>query len=144
MKSLLEFIKEAQSSESVEQTSKDITFNFTDIENGKDTVEKVQNLGTESGIPVAVDGQKVTISFSKDTFAQAEELINTIKDFINVEGKSTRRASSEQYAQKLHAFEDAVKKLDEFKADCDAMAEPEPAAKTDDDDKNDDKDKNDK
>lgn len=114
MKSLLQYIHEAVS----DPTSKNILFDFTGIENAEDTIKSLQELGKKSGVPVAVDAQKVTVSFTATTLDTAEPIIDVLQQFIEKEGKSQKRSSDEQYAQKLHRFEDAMKKLDDFKEEC--------------------------
>ena len=119
MKSLLQYIQEAVS----DPTSKNILFNFTGIDNADDTIKKLVELSKESGIPVAVDAQKVTVSFTATTLDAAQPIIDELQKFIGKEGKSQKRSSDEQYAQKLHAFEDAMDKLEEFKKECASAAE---------------------
>lgn len=114
MKSLLQYIKEAAS----DSTSINIPFDFTGIENAEDTIKSLQELSKKSGIPVSVDGQKVTVSLTSTTLDTAEPIIDVLQQFIAHEGKSQKRASYEQYAQKLHRFEDQMKKLNDFRDEC--------------------------
>jgi len=123
MKSLLQYIHEAVS----DPTSKNILFDFTGIENADDTIKSLQELSKKSGVPVSVDAQKVTVSFTATTLDAAEPIIDVLQQFIEKEGKSQKRSSDEQYAQKLHRFEDAMQKLDDFKEECATAAETDKA-----------------
>ena len=53
----------------------------------------------------------------------AEPIIDELQKFIDKEGKVQKRSSDEQYAQKLHKFEEAMKKLEDFKKECASAAE---------------------
>ena len=122
MKSLTDYIKE--SVEIVEnnavQTSCDVTFDFTGIENGEDTVKSLQEIGTKEAIPVSVDGTtKVTISFSNDTMDKADGIIDVLQQAVEVAGKSTKRSSDEQYAQKCQKLEKSMQKVHDFMDECD-------------------------
>lgn len=119
MKSLLQYIHEAVS----DPTSKNILFDFTGIDNADDTIKKLVELSKQSGVPVAVDAQKVTVSFTATTLETAEPIVDELQKFIDKEGKVQKRSSDEQYAQKLHKFEEAMKKLEDFKKECASAAE---------------------
>ena len=110
MKSLREFIHESKEAQGAKKT---FTFNFAGLENAEDTLKSLDGMGT-------VDGEKFTLEVDKDALEKSETAVDIIQQFINVAGKSGKRASDEAYAQKLVSFEKKMKEVNDFMA-----AEPE-------------------
>ena len=122
MKSLTNYIKESVETDesNAVQTSCDVTFDFTSIENGEDTVKSLQEIGTKEAIPVSVDGAtKVTISFSNDTLDKADNIIDVLQQAVEVASKSPKRSSDEQYAQKCQKLKKSMQKVYDFMDECD-------------------------
>lgn len=99
MKTLVDYIKEAKEKECEKCASKSFTFNFNGIENTEDFLKSLE--GNEC---VTLDDNKVTVNVEKDC-ENCDKLYELFKDFIQLAGKSQKRASDEQYAQKLQSLE---------------------------------------
>lgn len=125
MKHLLDYINEAvKISEGVE--SKTITFDFTDLENGEETVK---SLDGQTGI--SVDGLKVTLSITKDNVDSIGTAQDILQQYCSTIRRSQKVSSNEQYAQKTVSFE---KKVGEMNDAIDEITNPD-----DDEEDNDDK-----
>ena len=123
MKHLQDYINEAvKINESME--SKTITFDFTDLENGEETVK---SLDGQTGI--SVDGLKVTLSITKNNVDNIETIQDILQQYCQTIRNSQKVSSDEQYAQKTVSFE---KKLGEMNDAIDEISS------TDDDDDDDD------
>ena len=125
MKHLLDYINEAvKISEGIE--SKTITFDFTDLENGEETVK---SLDGQTGI--SVDGLKVTLSITKDNVDSIGTAQDILQQYCSTIRRSQKVSSNEQYAQKTVSFE---KKVGEMNDAIDEITNPD-----DEEDDNDDK-----
>lgn len=125
MKHLLDYINEAvKINEGIE--SKTITFDFTDLENGEETVK---SLDGQTGI--SVDGLKVTLSITKDNVDSIGTAQDILQQYCSTIRRSQKVSSNEQYAQKTVSFE---KKVGEMNDAIDEIANPD-----DDEEDNDDK-----
>lgn len=125
MKHLQDYIYEAvKINEGIE--SKTITFDFTDLENGEETVK---SLDGQTGI--SVDGLKVTLSITKDNVDSIGTAQDILQQYCSTIRRSQKVSSNEQYAQKTVSFE---KKVGEMNDAIDEITNPD-----DDEEDNDDK-----
>ena len=125
MKHLLDYINEAvKINEGIE--SKTITFDFTDLENGEETVK---SLDGQTGI--SVDGLKVTLSITQDNVDSIGTAQDILQQYCSTIRRSQKVSSNEQYAQKTVSFE---KKVGEMNDAIDEITNPD-----DEEDDNDDK-----
>lgn len=123
MKHLQDYINEAvKINEGIE--SKTITFDFTDLENGEETVK---SLDGQTGI--SVDGLKVTLSITKDNVDSIGTAQDILQQYCSTIRRSQKVSSNEQYAQKTVSFE---KKVGEMNDAIDEITNPD-----DDEDDND-------
>lgn len=110
MKKLLNYIQEAM----MDPKKEVFTFNFTDLEDPKETLKSIEEMSAEAGIQYEIEGEIVTFTLNvedEDKFAPIGELLS---DYAKVCNNSGHRASHESYALKLHAFEDALEAVMEF------------------------------
>lgn len=142
MKHLTEFLAEAMQTQAEQNNdSKTITFDFNGIEESENFLKELPGKAQADGTPVSVDGTKVTLSLTADIIEKSSDTIEYIKDFIKSAGKSQKRASDEQYAQRLQVLESALEEMDEFATTAKDEQDAEAGKNTDDnkDDKKDDK-----
>ena len=126
MKHLQDYINEAvKINEGIE--SKTITFDFTDLENGEETVK---SLDGQTGI--SVDGLKVTLSITKDNVDSIGTAQDILQQYCSTIRRSQKVSSNEQYAQKTVSFE---KKVGEMNDAIDEIANPEDEEDDNDDSK---------
>ena len=126
MKHLQDYINEAvKINESME--SKTITFDFTDLENGEETVK---SLDGQTGI--SVDGLKVTLSITKDNVDSIGTAQDILQQYCSTIRKSQKVSSNEQYAQKTVSFE---KKVGEMNDAIDEITNPDDEEEDNDDSK---------
>lgn len=125
MKHLQDYINEAvKINEGIE--SKTITFDFTDLENGEETVK---SLDGQTGI--SVDGLKVTLSITKDNVDSIGTAQDILQQYCSTIRRSQKVSSNEQYAQKTVSFE---KKVGEMNDAIDEITNPDDDKEDDDDD----------
>ncbi len=116
MKHLQDYIiEQAQVNEGA--SSKSITFDFKDLENGKETIESLKD---KEG--VAVDGDKLTVTVNSDTVDKLDTVQDTLQQFCETIRNSQKRSSDEQYAQKTVEFE---KKIGELNDAIDEIKNPD-------------------
>ena len=126
MKHLQDYINEAvKINEGIE--SKTITFDFTDLENGEETVK---SLDGQTGI--SVDGLKVTLSITKDNVDSIGTAQDILQQYCSTIRGSQKVSSNEQYAQKTVSFE---KKVGEMNDAIDEITNPDDEEEEDDDQK---------
>lgn len=126
MKHLQDYINEAvKINEGIE--SKTITFDFTDLENGEETVK---SLDGQTGI--SVDGLKVTLSITKDNVDSIGTAQDILQQYCSTIRRSQKVSSNEQYAQKTVSFE---KKVGEMNDAIDEIANPDDEEEDNDDKK---------
>ena len=106
MKNLRDFINEGMYFES--DSSKTITFDFTDLENAEETLD---SLADREGC--SVDGNKLTINVTDDNASKLDAIQDILQQYCNVIRNSTKRSSDEQYAQKTIEFEKKVRDFNE-------------------------------
>lgn len=107
MKHLQEYISEAIKVVEASEESKSFTFDFTDIENGEETVKSLD--GQEG---VTIDGNKVTIEIKKD--ASIDTAQDILQQAIQVARKSQKSINDETYAQKTAKLEKTLGEMNEF------------------------------
>ncbi len=116
MKHLQDYIiEQAQVNEGA--SSKSITFDFTDLENGKETIDSLKD---KEG--VTVDGDKLTVEITSDNVDKLGTVQDILQQFCQTVRNSQKRSSDEQYAQKTVEFE---KKIDELNDALDEIANPD-------------------
>ena len=116
MKHLQDYIiEQAQVNEGA--SSKSITFDFTDLENGKETIESLKD---KEG--VTVDGDKLTVEITSDNVDKLGTVQDVLQQFCQTVRNSQKRSSDEQYAQKTVEFE---KKIGELNDALDEIANPD-------------------
>lgn len=113
MKSLSEYIVEAaeKEEEKTEQVpdKKSFTFDFTDIENGEDTVK---SLDGKTG--VTVDGSKVTVEITKDNVDDIDFVQDILQQTYDTEKKSPKKTNSEEYAQKVNKIGSTIADMNDY------------------------------
>ena len=122
MKHLQDYIiEQAQVNEGT--SSKSITFDFTDLENGKETIDSLKD---KEG--VTADGDKLTVEITSDNVDKLGTVQDILQQFCQTVRNSQKRSADEQYAQKTVEVE---KKIGELNDALDEIANPD-----DKDDKN--------
>ena len=122
MKHLQDYIiEQAQVNEGT--SSKSITIDFTDLENGKETIDSLKD---KDG--VTADGDKLTVEITSDNVDKLGTVQDILQQFCQTVRNSQKRSADEQYAQKTVEFE---KKIGELNDALDEIANPD-----DKDDKN--------
>ena len=107
MKHLQDYIiEQAQVNEGA--SSKSITFDFKDLENGKETIESLKD---KEGVTVEED--KLTVTVSSDTVDKLDTVQDILQQFCQTIRNSQKRSSDEQYAQKTVEFEKKVGELND-------------------------------
>ena len=116
MKHLQDYIiEQAQVNEGA--SSKSITFDFTDLENGKETIDSLKD---KEG--VTVDGDKLTVEITSDNVDKLGTVQDILQQFCQTVRNSQKRSADEQYAQKTVEFE---KKIGELNDSLDEIANPD-------------------
>lgn len=116
MKHLQDYIiEQAQVNEGA--SSKSITFDFTDLENGKETIDSLKD---KEG--VTVDGDKLTVEITSDNVDKLGTVQDILQQFCQSVRNSQKRSADEQYAQKTVEFE---KKIGELNDALDEIANPD-------------------
>ena len=116
MKHLQDYIiEQAQVNEGA--SSKSITFDFTDLENGKETIDSLKD---NEG--VTADGDKLTVEITSDNVDKLGTVQDILQQFCQTVRNSQKRSADEQYAQKTVEFE---KKIGEVNDALDEIANPD-------------------
>ena len=116
MKHLQDYIiEQAQVNEGA--SSKSITFDFTDLENGKETIDSLKD---KEG--VTVDGDKLTVEITSDNVDKLGTVQDILQQLCQTVRNSQKRSADEQYAQKTVEFE---KKIGELNDALDEIANPD-------------------
>ena len=116
MKHLQDYIiEQAQVNEGA--SSKSITFDFTNLENGKETIDSLKD---KEG--VTVDGDKLTVEITSDNVDKLGTVQDILQQFCQTVRNSQKRSADEQYAQKTVEFE---KKIGELNDALDEIANPD-------------------
>lgn len=136
MKSLVQFIREAQEAS---DSSKSFTFNFKDLENGKETIESLVDMANDKGIDVESTEDSITLKLTKEMCANERDKVDGIQDvlqqFSDKIRSDSKNASSESYAQFTKKFADTVSSMVSFIDSAGDEEEPEDGDKDKDDDK---------
>lgn len=108
MKSLTEYLMEQRK----DGSSKSFTFDFTGMEEAKETVEALTSSAGEN-ISYSADEQKVSFTLTKDNFSEATAFITALKDYVKKLGSiTTKRSSDTQFADKVNKMEHKIEELD--------------------------------
>lgn len=105
MKNLRDFLIESFNTETEinESNSKKITFDFTDLENGEETLKSLE--GMEG---VEIEDKKLIVTVDEQTAPKLDSVQEILNDYCHVIRNSTKRTSNENYAQKTKSFEDRL------------------------------------
>lgn len=117
MKSLVDFIKESTMEVMESSDSTSITFDFTDLENGEETLK---SLSDREGC--SVEDNKLTVTITADNVDKLDTVQDILQQFSETIRNSQKRSSDEQYAQKTKKF---AEKVAEFNDKLDEIANPE-------------------
>ena len=115
MKSLQTFINERVEIFEAEG-SKTITFDFTDLENGEETLKSLEE---KEGCKI--EDNKLTVTITTKNVDKLDTVQDILQQFAETIRNSTKRSSDEQYAQKTKAF---AEKVAEFNDALDEIANP--------------------
>ena len=109
MKSLKEFISESVVIEASDDKpeSKDFTFDFTDMENGEETVKSFADMSN-----VSVEDKKVTVTVKKD--ANIDTVQDILQQAIDILRRSSKSRNYENYAQKTAKLERTLGEMNNF------------------------------
>ena len=107
MKRLQEFISEAINVIEASEESKSFTFDFTDMENGEDTVKSLEN---REG--VTIDGNKVTVEIKKGS--NVTNVQDILQQTIQMLRKSQKSINDVLYAQKTAKLEKTLGEMNDF------------------------------
>jgi len=107
MKHLQEFISEAIEVVEASEESKSFTFDFTDIENGEETVKSLEEKEN-----VSIEDQKVTVTIKKDV--NIDTVQDILQQAIQVARKSQKSINDESYAQKTAKLEKTLGEMNDF------------------------------
>jgi len=135
MKTLVDYIKESQERNEV-PASKSFNFNFAGCEGTEDFLKSIQEIATNNDLSVTVEDEKVSFTISKEDIEKYSKLLEVLQDFIHLRSKDTKRASDEQYAQKLRKLESKLAELSSYLEDVETEESEEADDKKDKDSKN--------
>lgn len=107
MKNLVDYIKESININEGD-SSKSVTFDFTDLENAEETIDSLKE---KDG--VSVDDKKVTIEVTSDNVDKLDSVQDILQQFTETIRGSQKRSSDEQYAQKTKSFAEKVNELND-------------------------------
>ena len=102
MKSLIDFIKESN------EENKSFTFIFKNLENGKETLDSLKNIDY---VTVTDDEEKASVLVNADNADKFDTFQDIMQQYVSKLDSSTKKASDEQYAQKIKSFKN---KFNEF------------------------------
>jgi len=118
MKHLQDYIiEQAQVNEGA--SSKSITFNFKDLENGKETLDSLKD---KEGVTADEEGETITVEVTADNVDKLGTVQDILQQYSDTLRNSQKRSSDEQYAQKTVSFE---KKVGELNDALDEIANPD-------------------
>ena len=118
MKHLTDYISEAAVEQKInEAESVTISFDFTDLENGEETLDSLKD---KEGC--TVEDKKLTVTINKDNVDKLGTVQDILQQFSDTVRKSTKTTNNESYAQKTAKFE---KKVGEFNDAIDSIKNPE-------------------
>ena len=102
MKSLIDFIKESN------EENKSFTFIFKNLENGKETLDSLKDIDY---VTVTGDEEKASVLVNADNADKFDTFQDIMQQYVSKLDSSTKKASDEQYAQKIKSFKN---KFNEF------------------------------
>jgi len=116
MKHLEDYINESINLNESEE-SKSITFDFSDLENAKETLDSLKD---QEGCEI--EDNKLTVTITQDNVDKLDTVQDILQKYTDTIRSSVKRSSDEQYAQKTKKF---AEKLAEFNETLDKIANPE-------------------
>lgn len=102
------------------ENSKSITFDFTDLENGKETIE---SLNGKEGVETSENS--ITVTVTADNAVKLTTVQDILQQFAQTVRSSQKRYSDEKYAQKTKSFETKVGELNDAIDEFENPDEPE-------------------
>ena len=90
------------------ENSKSITFDFTDLENAKETIE---SLNGKEGVETSENS--ITVTVTADNAVKLTTVQDILQQFAQTVRSSQKRYSDEKYAQKTKSFETKVGELND-------------------------------
>jgi hypothetical protein len=102
------------------ENSKSITFDFKDLENGKETINSLKD---KEGVEVSEESLTVTVN--ADNASKLTTVQDILQQYCQTIRSSQKRSSDEQYAQKTVAFEKKVGELNDAIDEFENPDEPE-------------------
>lgn len=116
MKDLRTYILEATNasdeSEPEVPASIKVTFDFKDLEDGKETKESLLKMIDD--VEHSENDEKVTLTIKKEDADKASGAVEMLTQFSDKIGSSPKRTNDEQYAQLCKKFAKAVNQAAEF------------------------------
>ena len=113
MKNLTTFINEkrALNNKTIKESndSKEITFNFTDLENAKETIESLEKMDNVT----KKSDNELTVTVTSDNVDKLDTVVDILQQYAETLRHSSKRSSSETYAQKTIAFAKSVASLND-------------------------------
>ena len=107
MRTLKDYILESTYIAEAED-SKSITFDFTDLENAKETIE---SLNGKEGVETSENS--ITVTVTADNAVKLTTVQDILQQFAQTVRSSQKRYSDEKYAQKTKSFETKVGELND-------------------------------
>lgn len=109
MKSLIEYINEqVKITEDNSTESKDIVFDFTDLENAEETLKSFEDQEF-----CTVEDKKLTVTVTPANYDKLGTIVDILQQYSDTLMQSPKRASNEQYAQTIRKFTNTVNKLND-------------------------------
>lgn len=113
MKNLTTFINEkrALNNKVIKESddSKEISFNFTDLENAKETIESLEKMDNVT----KKSDNELTVTVTSDNVDKLDSVVDILQQYAETLRHSSKRSSSETYAQKTIAFAKSVASLND-------------------------------
>lgn len=113
MKNLTTFINEkrALNNKVIKESddSKEISFNFTDLENAKETIESLEKM---DNVTKKSDNELI-VTVTSDNVDKLDTVVDILQQYAETLRHSSKRSSSETYAQKTITFAKSVASLND-------------------------------
>lgn len=113
MKNLTTFINEkfSKSTNAINESdeSKEIRFNFTDLENAKETIESLEKMDNVT----KKSDNEIVVTVTSDNADKLDTVVDILQQYAETLRHSSKRSSSETYAQKTIKFQKSVEELND-------------------------------
>lgn len=103
MKSLQDFIIESSQEINEGKDTASITFDFTDLENAKETLKSFENKDY-----CTIEDNKLTVEITADNVDKLDTVQDILQQYSQTLRSSTKSTNDEQYAQKTKKFAEKV------------------------------------